>query len=450
MVNPVTVATTPDPDRWQQHWQQRWYPVAYLDDLDRRRPTPFTLLGTDLVLWFEAASGQWRAFADLCPHRLVPLSDGRLNARGELECPYHGWSFDGSGQCTALPQASAEQQQVACTSPRSRCQSFATAQAQGLLFVFAGDPAAAAAVPLPLVPPLEEPGWLVQGTFRDLPMDALTVLENVLDVSHVPFTHHRTVGRRENAAPVEAQLTSFGPEGFTALWPEGPRKGRLGTQHTTFVGPCLMWHDLTAKGFGRILTVVYATPIRPGECRIFARFPFQFSSAVPRLLVGLRPKWLQHIGNHTVLEDDQIFLHGQERALAARGGSDRFEQACYLPTSADVYVRGFYRWVREVAGVPFPGQPLPPRQRNEPLLERWQAHTRHCRACSGALRRMRALRPLVLVVMVADVVLASLPLLMPVKLTLVVVLIASGLVLRQLNRWERQLLQGDGHPPRNR
>ena len=450
MVNPVTVATTPDPERWQQHWQQRWYPVAYLDDLDQCRPAPFTLLGTDLVLWFEAGRGQWRAFADVCPHRLVPLSDGRLNARGELECPYHGWSFDGSGQCTALPQASAEQQQVACTSPRSRCQSFATAQAQGLLFVFAGDPAAAAAVPLPLVPPLDEPGWLVQGTFRDLPMDALTVLENVLDVSHVPFTHHRTVGRRENAAPVEAQLTSFGPEGFTALWPEGPRKGRLGTQHTTFVGPCLMWHDLTAKGFGRILTVVYATPIRPGECRIFARFPFQFSSAVPRLLVGLRPKWLQHIGNHTVLEDDQIFLHGQERALAARGGSDRFEQACYLPTSADVYVRGFYRWVREVAGVPFPGQPLPPRQRNEPLLERWQAHTRHCRACSGALRRMRALRPLVLVVMVADVVLASLPLLMPVKLTLVVVLIASGLVLRQLHRWERQLLQGDGHPPRNR
>jgi len=34
-----------------EHWQQRWYPVAYLDDLDRRRPTPFTFLGTDLVLW---------------------------------------------------------------------------------------------------------------------------------------------------------------------------------------------------------------------------------------------------------------------------------------------------------------------------------------------------------------------------------------------------------------
>jgi phenylpropionate dioxygenase-like ring-hydroxylating dioxygenase large terminal subunit len=450
MLNPITVASNPASGGWQEHWQRRWYPVAYLEDLDRRRPTPFTLLGQDLVLWWHAGSGRWCAFADACPHRLVPLSDGRLNDRGELECPYHGWSFGGDGHCTLIPQAAPEQQQTACASSRARCRSFATASAQGLLFVFAGDPDAATTVPLPLVPPLEEPGWLLQGTFRDLPMDALTVLENVLDVSHVPFTHHRTVGRRENAAPVVAELTGFGPEGFTALWPEGPRKGRLGSQHTTYVGPCLMWHDLTAKGFGRILTVVYATPIRPGECRIFARFPFQFSSPLPKLLVGLRPRWLQHIGNHTVLDDDQIFLHWQERALVDRGGSDRYEQACYLPTVSDLYVRALHRWVREVAGLPFPGQNLPPRQRNETLLERWQAHTRHCRACSDALRRIRVLRPLIIVAMAADVILGSFALGLPLKLGLVVLLVAAGLLLRQLNRWERQLLQGDGEAPRNR
>ena len=36
-----------------------------------------------------------------------------------------------------------------------------------------------------------------------------------------------TTRRRENAAPVQAELTGFGPEGFTALWPEGPRRGSL-------------------------------------------------------------------------------------------------------------------------------------------------------------------------------------------------------------------------------
>lgn len=441
---------TAQQDRWSEHWQQRWYPVAYLEDLDRRRPQAFTLLGLDLVLWWDAAAAQWRAFADVCPHRLVPLSEGRLNARGELECPYHGWSFGGDGQCTAIPQANAEQAPVACNSPRAHCSAFATAVAQGLLFVFAGDAAAAGAVPLPLVPPLDEPGWLVQGTFRDLPMDALTVLENVLDVSHVPFTHHRTVGRRDNAGAVEAQLTGFGPEGFTAFWPEGPRRGRLGSQHTTFVGPCLMWHDLTAKGFGRILTVVYATPIRPGECRLFARFPFQFSSPLPKLLVGLRPRWLQHIANHTVLEDDQIFLHWQERALAARGGSQRFDQACYLPTGADLYGRQLHRWVREVAGDPFAGQPLPPRQRSEPLLERWTAHTRHCQACSGALRGLRRWRPVLLVALATGGLLfAAMPLL-PLRLLLLALLALGGLLLRQLNRWEGGLLRGDGQPPRNR
>ena len=37
-------------------WRQAWYPVAYLRDLDPRRPTAFTLLEQDLVLWFEDSS----------------------------------------------------------------------------------------------------------------------------------------------------------------------------------------------------------------------------------------------------------------------------------------------------------------------------------------------------------------------------------------------------------
>ena len=92
---------------------------------------------------------------------------------------------------------------------RSRCASLPTATGQGLLFVWMGAPDAADPSQLPLVPALEEnpDSWTVQDTFRDLPMDAVTLLENVLDVSHVPFTHHKTVGKRENASPVEASIT---------------------------------------------------------------------------------------------------------------------------------------------------------------------------------------------------------------------------------------------------
>jgi phenylpropionate dioxygenase-like ring-hydroxylating dioxygenase large terminal subunit len=443
-------------ERWRQHWLRQWYAVACLRDLDPRRPFAFTLLDQDLVIWWDAAAQQWRAFADVCPHRLVPLSEGRLNERGELECPYHGWSFDGAGHCTAIPQAAPEVAATACASGRSRCRAYATAAAQGLLFVFAGDAADAAAVPLPLVPLLEEEGWLVQDTFRDLPMDALTLLENVLDVSHVPFTHHRTVGRRDNAAPVDAELTGAGPGGFTATWAEGPRRGKLGSQHTTFVAPGLMWHDLDAKAFARFLTVVYATPTHRGACRLIARFPFRFRSPLPRLLLGLTPRWLQHVGNHTVLEDDQVFLHWQERALAERGGSGRFTRACYLPTGADVYVKALHEWVVEHGGEPFPGQPLPPRQGLAPLMDRFEAHTRHCRSCREAHGRIRRWRPR----------LQALLLLVPLALLAVVwlgllaasaALLAAGLgavlllgaLERQLARWQRGLERGSGEPPRN-
>ncbi len=447
-------------------WSNQWYAVAYLDDLDRSRPTPFTLLEQDLVLWWDAGAEQWRAFADVCPHRLVPLSEGRLNGRGELECPYHGWSFDGSGRCTAIPQADAAQAGNACASARSSCGVFATATGQGLLFVFAGEAELAGQRPLPLVPSLEEPGWLVQDTFRDLPMDALTLLENVLDVSHVPFTHHRTVGRRENAAPVEALITSEGAEGFTATWEEGPRRGKLGSQFTTFAAPGLMWHDLTAKGFARILTVVYATPIRPGECRLFARFPFQFESALPRLLLPLRPRWLQHLANHIVLEDDQVFLHAQERRLQQRGGRSAFTQACFLPTSSDVYVRALHAWIENHGGEPFPGRSLPPRLGGEALMERQQAHTSHCRACSGAQRGLRRLRPwlqlftglaLVSTAALGGAALAGAPLggglgLAAGWLACVgagLLSLAGWLGLAQVQRWELGLSRGAGLPPRN-
>ena len=433
-------------------WHQAWYPVAYLDDLDPARPSAFTLLGDDLVLWFDRSAGSWRAFADVCPHRLVPLSQGRINAAGELECPYHGWSFNGSGRCTAIPQATDGQS----IGQRSHCRSYATAAAQGLLFVFSGDAAAAAEAPLPLVPVLQEQpggwadGWTVQDTFRDLPMDALTLLENVLDVSHVPFTHHATVGRRENAGPVELELTAFGPSGFTGLWQEGPRRGKLGSQHTTYAAPCLMWHDLTAPAFARILTVVYATPTHRGECRLFARFPFQFRSPWPARLLALRPRWLQHIGNHTVLEDDQLFLHWQERVVEQRGGNRRALREFHLPTSADLYVRSLHDWVQRYGGEPFPGEPLPPRLGLTALMERDESHTRHCRSCSGALQRLRQLRRLCVPTGVAGLAAAAWLGAGPAALA-ALLLVGVALALHaQCSSWIDQMQQGSGLPPRNR
>ena len=77
------------------------------------------------------------------------------------------------------------------------------------------------------------------------------------------------------------EVIESGKNGFNGTWEEGPRRGKLGRQDTTFIAPSLMWHDLTSKQFGRTITAVYATPTRKGECRLFARFPFTYASKLP-------------------------------------------------------------------------------------------------------------------------------------------------------------------------
>ncbi|VEP11781.1 Ring-hydroxylating dioxygenase, large terminal subunit [Hyella patelloides LEGE 07179] len=372
--------------------KEAWYPVYYLDDLDRAKPNKFTLLGIDLVIWWETATQSWRAFEDRCPHRLVPLSEGRINEDGLLECPYHGWSFSGEGKCEHIPQQVAGGQ--AETSKRACATSFKTAVAQGLLFVYPGNQENAEKVTVPIIEAMEESSkeWICLNTFRDVPYDALTLLENVIDPSHVPYTHHETVGKRSNAAPVELKVTHSDKQGLQGIWEEGPRKGSLGTQYTSFVAPCLMWHDLTSKQFGRTLTVVYATPIGKGKCRLFARFPFKFDSPIPRFFIKLSPKWYTHISNNNILEDDQIFLHHQERYLGILGGSENYSKAFYLPTKADLYISELRQWVNLYNADPFADDsfstPLP----KEQLLDRYHSHTKHCASCRGALNNIQKIK----------------------------------------------------------
>ncbi|ESA34244.1 pheophorbide a oxygenase [Leptolyngbya sp. Heron Island J] len=442
----------PDPERFD--WFEAWYPVHYVADLDKAKPTRFTLLDQDLVIWWEPQAQTWRVFADQCPHRLAPLSEGRINESGQLECPYHGWSFSGSGACEQIPQQSPDGE--AHLSNRACVASMATEVRQGLLFVYPGKPENAARVEVPIIKPVEEEpdAWVMLNTFRDLPYDALTLLENVLDASHIPYTHHKTVGKRENAAPMQMDIVSLDKQGFQGLWPEGPRRGALGSQHTSFVAPALMYHDLTSKQFGRTLTVVYATPTHKGECRLFARFPFKFSSKLPSLFIKLTPRWYSHVNNNRVLEDDQIFLHLQERLLE-RASHRAYAQTCYLPTQADRYVVAFRKWISDFDADPFAGQTLPPEKSIDVLMDRYHSHTKHCGSCRPALARIKKIR---LGAAIASAVIWSLiPLVIAITNTITwpAGAILGGMPLICIALWlwlgnlEQKFYQGDATPPRN-
>lgn len=78
-----------------------WTAIALSDDLPPAVVVPFVHGGGEYALW-RSASGRISAFPDRCPHRGMRLSHGFV--RGErLNCIYHGWAFDGGGQCRRIP-----------------------------------------------------------------------------------------------------------------------------------------------------------------------------------------------------------------------------------------------------------------------------------------------------------------------------------------------------------
>lgn len=457
--NPVSSPENPlmiggnDPDHFD--WQEVWYPVHYIEDLDKTKPTSFTLLEKNIVIWWDKNKSQWCVFDDQCPHRLAPLSEGRINNNGCLECPYHGWAFSGQGNCELIPQQKPEGK--AEKSPRASVKSYPTKVAQGLLFVYAGKTENAAKTSIPLVDVLEENSdeWVCLNTFRDIPYDGLTLMENVLDSSHIPYTHHKSVGNRSNVSPVDLEVVESGKWGFKGVWEEGPRKGTLGRQTTYFFAPGMMYHDLTSKQFGRTLTVVYATPISKGKCRLFARFPFKFSSPIPKLFIKLTPRWYSHIGQNGVLEDDQIFLHYQERYLEEKGGSSNFSKAFYLPTKADLFVFQLHSWINQYQGQLFPEQSLTPALSSETLLDRYHSHTKHCSSCRRALKNLQRIK---IGVAIATSVIWSLIVILLltfdyhsvwVMVSLSVTVPLGVIIWLGLNRLEKQFYQGREIPPRN-
>jgi phenylpropionate dioxygenase-like ring-hydroxylating dioxygenase large terminal subunit len=80
-------------------FREYWYPGIEARKV-RGRPVSLTMLGEDLVL-FRDAAGQVVALSDWCPHRGARLSLGVCEFKGTVTCPYHGYTFDGTGQCVA-------------------------------------------------------------------------------------------------------------------------------------------------------------------------------------------------------------------------------------------------------------------------------------------------------------------------------------------------------------
>ncbi|MCP6762893.1 MAG: Rieske 2Fe-2S domain-containing protein [Fischerella sp. CENA71] len=374
---------------------QHWYPLSPVEDLDPKRPTSVTLLGLRLVIWKPHSSQTYRVFLDKCPHRLAPLSEGRIDEKtGNLMCSYHGWQFDQQGICTHIPQA--ENPELVSKNKENLCAvTLPVCQAQDLLWVWPDAKSAdlAATTDLPLSPQVDASKGFVWSSFvRDLEYDWEILVENVADPSHVPFAHHGVQGDRAQAKPIPIEILQS-----TANLIEAGTIGRYQTT-ITFEPPCRLEYAIKFGDAGKqIGLVTYCVPVSPGKSRIIAQFPRNFAKTAHRLI----PRWWNHVSERNeVLDGDMVLLQQQEYFLQQTESSQSWKTAYKLPASADRLVIEYRNWLDKYCHGQLPWSEVGisvPKIRNinenrEQVLDRYKQHTQHCSSCRGALKVVRRLQ----------------------------------------------------------
>ena len=167
-----------------------WQPIALLDEfnpkLDPRmaeRPLKSVrALGQEFIL-FRDDQGQFGLLDRDCPHRGADLSFARHEGDG-IRCPFHGWKFDATGQCTETPAEPAGSKLC----QRIRQRSYPLVIRSGLIFAWLG-PQDQTPPPLPALDCFEAPD---SHTFAFKGMwscNWLQAFEVGIDPAHTSFLH---------------------------------------------------------------------------------------------------------------------------------------------------------------------------------------------------------------------------------------------------------------------
>jgi len=159
-----------------------WYAALRSDQL-AGQPAGVRMLGQNFVL-FRDSAGRARCLANVCVHRGGSLAGGKV--KGDcVECPYHGWQFDGAGQCARIPSLGAGAKIPA----RARVDAYPVEERYGLVHVFLGDLPEAERPTIMDIPEYGQPGWHVQVDEYLDTVDYRRTVENGLDPAHNEFVH---------------------------------------------------------------------------------------------------------------------------------------------------------------------------------------------------------------------------------------------------------------------
>lgn len=158
-----------------------WQPVGVSSELQICEAKSIRILNEDLTL-YRGESGKPYIVAQRCAHRLTLLHTGWVEKEC-IRCRYHGWKYDGSGQCVEMPA------EDATFAAKVRILSYPAKEYAGLVFAYMGK-----GIPpeFPRKAELERDYGIKWSAAMIWPCNWFQRIENSMDAVHVSFVHQES------------------------------------------------------------------------------------------------------------------------------------------------------------------------------------------------------------------------------------------------------------------
>jgi phenylpropionate dioxygenase-like ring-hydroxylating dioxygenase large terminal subunit len=251
-----------------------WYPICTTEALNEENPQRVELLGVRLVA-FRDDAGAAHVLSDTCVHRGGSLGKGKV-VDNCVQCPYHGWQYDGEGKCVKIPSMEGKKMPG-----RAKVDSYPIQEKYGIVFAFLGDLPEAERPPLHLVEEFDQEGWQFSGPMV-FELDAYyeRSIENGMDPVHNEFVHPAQGAPRLDEARLTIETSEWGAK-FIAQFgeltdkeghdqvvdrPEGDTDLSAGSWHT---GPNALITAIHIPGNNSFIQYFYEAPLSKSKTRIF-------------------------------------------------------------------------------------------------------------------------------------------------------------------------------------
>ena len=291
-----------------------WYPVILGEEL-KDEPVKVRMLGQNFVV-FRDSEGNPNTLHDICIHRGASLSEGLIK-KDCIQCPYHGWQFDGEGACKKIPALVGEPAGKA-----RRVPAFPVRAQQGFVWVYTDTATSPNHEPFKF-PCLEDGAYTHVRHVADFKSPLHGAAENILDVPHTAFLHKglfrggppnsvQTVVRRYEDR-VECQFMGEPrPSGGLAKV-LAPGAGEV-VHYDRFILPGVAQVDYSVGESGHLVTTSCLTPVSDFVTRMYSVLSVRLGKWVPMLRPVIVPMVMK------VIQQDAWMLEKQSRAILEFGG----------------------------------------------------------------------------------------------------------------------------------